>query len=187
MLSSSPFFRLVYLVGMIVLNTSSLAAEFNVVNGSTKIIENQVFVDAQIHYQFSDVAKEALENGVPITIIVYLQMKADNSWFWQPYLVKTTLNYQLRYRPLTESYQVWDRTTNEKETFETFEAAKEQLGNIRNILLIEQSQMVKGTKYKIEIKAALDIEALPLPLRPLAYVSSSWKLSSQWYHWILAF
>ena len=31
----------------------------------------------------------------------------------------------------------------------------------------------------------VDIEALPAPLRPVAYLSSPWRLTSEWYEWPL--
>jgi len=35
------------------------------------------------------------------------------------------------------------------------------------------------------VKTALEIEALPLPLRPVAYLTPQWHLSSGWFEWPL--
>ena len=45
---------------------------------------------------------------------------------------------------------------------------------------------IKQDEYTLAIRAKLDIEALPAPLRPVAYVSPSWRMSSGWYEWNLA-
>jgi hypothetical protein len=40
-----------------------------------------------------------------------------------------------------------------------------------------------GQRYKLAIKCQFDREALPVPLRPFAYLDSQWFLSSDWYLW----
>jgi hypothetical protein len=42
-----------------------------------------------------------------------------------------------------------------------------------------------GEEYEVLIHAELDIEALPSPLRPLAYITPAWRLNSDWYSWSL--
>ncbi|MGD9299645.1 MAG: DUF4390 domain-containing protein, partial [Thiohalocapsa sp.] len=39
--------------------------------------------------------------------------------------------------------------------------------------------------YEVQIRVSLDIEELPLPLRPMAYLYPSWKQSSKWTKWPL--
>lgn len=39
--------------------------------------------------------------------------------------------------------------------------------------------------YQVHMKAELDIEELPLPLRPIAYLRPAWKLGSSWTKWPL--
>ena len=56
---------------------------------------------------------------------------------------------------------------------------------INGLLLATWDEMDKNAAYSVRLQASLDIEALPLPLRPLAYVSPSWHLSSEWYTWDL--
>jgi hypothetical protein len=40
-------------------------------------------------------------------------------------------------------------------------------------------------KYVVRVRARLDVEALPSPLRPLAYLTAPWQLDSDWYQWPL--
>jgi hypothetical protein len=42
-----------------------------------------------------------------------------------------------------------------------------------------------GGPFEIQVKASLDIDELPLPLKPEAYLFPSWKLSSGWTKWPL--
>ena len=40
--------------------------------------------------------------------------------------------------------------------------------------------------YSVDLRVGLDIEALPTPLRPVAYTSLSWRLNSGWTTWGVA-
>ena len=42
-----------------------------------------------------------------------------------------------------------------------------------------------GESYVLSVKAQLDIESLPLPLRPMAYITPSWNLASERKQWHL--
>ena len=40
-------------------------------------------------------------------------------------------------------------------------------------------------EYLVRINVRLDIEALPLPMRPLAYIKGDWKIASEPWEWRL--
>ena len=40
-------------------------------------------------------------------------------------------------------------------------------------------------RYQVKMRTFLDIESLPAPMRPLAYISSDWQLDSDWVSWPL--
>jgi hypothetical protein len=45
--------------------------------------------------------------------------------------------------------------------------------------------LVSDERYEGALRARLDIEALPAPLRVFAYLSDDWRLTSEWYTWPL--
>ena len=51
--------------------------------------------------------------------------------------------------------------------------------------LFEQNLLIKDKIYIARIRAYLDIESLPPPMRPQAYFSSNWELTNEWYKWEL--
>ena len=71
-------------------------------------------------------------------------------------------------------------------SYVTRDAAISALGEIESLQLVsvERLQEEEGP-FEIQIKASLDIEELPLPLKPIAYLFPSWKLSSGWTKWPL--
>jgi hypothetical protein len=58
------------------------------------------------------------------------------------------------------------------------------LGEVRDFMAGSAAGQVPAGKYRGRLRLRLDIEALPAPLRPIAYISPSWRLSSGWYEWV---
>jgi hypothetical protein len=70
--------------------------------------------------------------------------------------------------------------------FSTLSAALDLMASLRNFPVIDKSAIAAETSYYyIEIKADFERDALPLPLRPIAYTNTQWYLSSDWTVWPL--
>lgn len=166
--------------------TPQAAAEFSVEEVRTKNNGGSLIMDARIDYGFSEDAMEALDNGVPLTLEVHIQLRNSNAWVWDESLVDQRLRYTIRYKPLSERYMVTQLPGDEGRSYVTRDAAIAALGEIEGLQLVsvERLQEEDGP-YEIQIKASLDIEELPLPLKPIAYLYPSWKLSSGWTKWPL--
>ncbi len=142
-----------------------------------------LFFDAQIDYRLSARALEALENGVPLILEVHLQLRAQDAWIWEDSLVDQRLRYRIQYKPLSKDYFVTQLPDEGGRSYVTRDAALSALGQLEALPLISRDRLRKDRQYELHLKAFLDIEALPLPLRPMAYLFPSWKLSTGWTRW----
>ena len=168
------------MVLLLMLPWSVLGADFKIRNLSSRLVDGQYRMAAEIDYRFSDQAIEALVNGVPLTMEVHIQLRDKKAWIWQDDLIDLRLRYRIRYLALAAVYQVVDLQSGTHQNFHTRRSAFEALGEIRDLALISSDKLEPGRTYRLSLRSRLDIEALPLPLRPMAYVTSSWKLSSDW-------
>jgi hypothetical protein len=91
----------------------------------------------------------------------------------------------IRFQPLSELFQVNDLDREMQQNFATRRAAISALGELSDLELIAADEVVPEFSYQVRLRAALDIGALPLPMRPLAYLSPAWELSSDWRTWPL--
>lgn len=179
-----PLLRRLGLAVLLLCLSGALSAAGIVISQAASRLQDDTFViDAEIDYVFSDVALEALENGVPLTVDLHVQVRRDGAWIWEADIVDFRLRRQLRFLPLASSYQVIDIASGDKRRFLTRLAAIDALGEIRSLPVVAVDQLTAGETYSMEIRSELDIEALPVPLRPTAYMSSGWKLSSDWSEW----
>jgi hypothetical protein len=162
-----------------------LADDFRVTQVQTRLVDGAYTLDALIDYHFSPEALEALANGVPLTILMQFQVRRSDAWIWDSSVTDLQLRYALRHRPLSETYEVYRLPGTAGRTFVTREAAIAALGEIKGLDLVEQRRLAPGKPYEVHLKVSLEIEALPLPLRPTAYLSGAWKLASSWTKWPL--
>lgn len=151
----------------------------------TRLLDDIFFMNALLDYRFSTEALEALENGVPLTILVQIQIRRVGAWLWEDSQLDLQLRYAIRYKPLSERYEVYRLPGTEGRSFVSRDAAIRALGEIVDLSLIGASSLDDDTDYEVQIRASLDIEELPLPLRPMAYLKPAWKLSSGWSKWPL--
>lgn len=159
----------------------SPAAEFQIHNQTCRSVDDLFVLDAAIEFDFSGKAIEALQNGVPLTLEIHLQVRREGAWLWEADLLDTRMRYQIRYHALASVYQVVDLQNNTQQSFVTREIAISALGDIQGLPVIRRSQLEKGQIYNVELRVTLDVDSLPLPLRPMAYLSPDWNLSSEWY------
>lgn len=159
--------------------------DFTVKDARTRLEEGTYVLDADIDFRFSPEALEALDNGVPLTILVHIQVRAVDAWIWQDSATDLQLRYAIRYKPLSERYEVYRLPGDRGRSFVSREAAIAALGEIRGLLLINRDRLDPDEAYEVQIRVELDIEELPLPLRPMAYLRPAWKLGSSWTKWPL--
>jgi hypothetical protein len=163
------------------------AQELRVESTSTHLSNGVLMLDARIHYSLSNKALEALYNGVPLTLELDIRVLRQRRYLWDEEVARLRQRYRLRYHPLTEQYLVKNLNTDNQQSYETLEAALGALGHIEDFPMLDKRLLDSNERYTAQLRVGLDIESLPAPLRPLAYLSPSWRLSSDWYSWPLEF
>ena len=185
MLTYSPKILLVIVLMLLTLDVS--AGGVNVRDVTLWENDESYFLDADIDYFPSDAVIEALKNGIPLNFVVTVKVRESDSWLgWMDRaLAKHKIRSQLRYRPLSSLYEISTDKSQGQRNFVSWKSLFSNLGELRQIPIIETGKLDAGKKYHVEIKAELDINSLPLPMRPMAYIDSDWDMSSGWSEWPL--
>ncbi len=153
-------------------------AEFTVTDGNYA-------VSADIDFQLSEKATEAVKNGVPLFWTYQFKLKEQRDYIWNETLAEKSFRYRIQYHALVNLYRVRNETTGSVNNFSSLESALELMSSVRDFALVEKNKVAQGGSYVGEMKIAFDRDALPLPLRPAAYVNPQWYLSSDWFSWPL--
>ncbi len=139
-------------------------------------------VDAQTDFSLSDTALEALRSGVPLVLELNLQVLEQRAYLWDATVAKVVQRYQISYRTLSRQYQVENLNQDDIEVFPSLKSALKYLQTLRDFPLLDQSLIDPAGQYRLALKASLDIESLPTPLRAMAYVTPDWYLGSPWFY-----
>ncbi|HHL45607.1 MAG TPA: DUF4390 domain-containing protein [Gammaproteobacteria bacterium] len=148
-------------------------------------LDNKVYlVSADIHYSLTKPVLDALHNGVPLTIELRIELIQSREWpWWDETVAVIKQRYRLRYFALAQHYVLSNLNMGTESSYQTLDAALEALGRLKELPLLDQNLLPSGEEYVARMRVALDIESLPTPLRLLAYLSSRWRLTSEWYTW----
>lgn len=158
---------------------------FTVQEASTTLVGDVYLLNARIEYTFTPRVLEALENGVPLTIELDIEVLHPRQWLWDEEFATVKQYYRLQYHALTQQYLVNNLNGDIQYNFPTRQAALAALGDVSDFPLLDSRLLLPQEKYTARLRAQLDIEALPTPLRLMAYFSSEWHLASAWYTWPL--
>lgn len=157
-----------------------------IIRHANGLIVNGVYrVDAEIDYQLSEEATQALLHGVSLQMDIEFQVKMKRPWLWNKMIKESMLSYRLEHHPLSGNFLVTNLATGERDQFQNLAGALENLGKISNYPLVTEDRLQPDKNYLVEIRARLNKQALPAPLRPLAYLSSRWHVASPGYEWMM--
>ena len=156
---------------------------FVVQHAALRTVGGTYVVDSRIDFAFSEDNIEAMRNGVPLTIVVDIELRRVRGQWWDETLAARQLRYRIDTNVLTGRYRVRDIGRGRPRSYRSLDEMIETLGHLESVPLIARDRLSAGERYIARIRARLDIEALPSPLRPIAYLSPSWRLNSGWFEW----
>lgn len=164
---------------------SGRRAGFRILNARTRLVDGVHFLDADIDFAFSNTALEAMQNGVPITVVVEMEVRRKRR-FLDKRIASVSARYRIENHPLSNRYIVRNVNSGEAAAYASLEEVTDSIGRISDFPMLDAHLLESGYAHTVRIRALLDVEALPSPLRPLAYLSPTWRLTSDWFEWPIA-
>lgn len=153
---------------------------------SSRIDDGHFVLDAQLDVHLTDNTREALENGVTLEFELDTRLLRPRRFWWDGELLTATRRFLLSRHALADGYLLSEQGSERQQTFKALDDALRGLGAIVGFDAGRVATAVRGKHFRGRLRMRLDIEALPAPLRPIAYVSPSWRVSSGWYEWTFA-
>lgn len=152
----------------------------------TELLNGVYYLNADVALNMSNQAIDALENGVPLTVELQIEVIKHRSWLWNKTVATLTERYQISFHPLTRRFIVRNLNSGQQQSFSSYRDAVTFLGQVNDLPVIDSSLLEPDTKYLIRMRAVLDIKDFPGPLQLIASLFKGWDLSSDWYAWVLA-
>ena len=157
------------------------AGGFVVEHATLRAVDGIYVADARIDFAFSEDNLEAMRNGVALTVVVDIEVWRERGRWWDEALAAHELRYRIETNVLTGRYRVRGLHDGSAHNHRSLDEVVETLGRLESVPVIARARLSDDARYAARIRARLDIEALPSPLRPIAYLSPSWRLDSGWF------
>ncbi len=158
---------------------------FKVRKAETALVDDVFRLNASIDFHLSKEAKEALQSGVPLVLEIQIQVLRERPWIWNALVAKLTQRYRVLYHALSQRYLIKNLNTGVQGSFRTLDGVLVVIGTLKDFPMLDEHILESAQSYIGRLRADLDIEALPTPLRLWAYSSPKWRLGSRWYEWQL--
>ncbi len=184
-LSTSRRFFLMILFAMLTTNAYSDNFGVTIKRAETELAGEEYTLAADIDFLLSEKATTALRSGVSLFWTYQFKLREQRPYFWSSTLVEKSFRYRLQYHALLNIYRVRNESSGVVANFSTLQGALDLLSTLRAFPLVEKTRVTKDDDYNVEMKVNFERDLLPLPLRPIAYVSPQWYLSTDWYTWTL--
>jgi hypothetical protein len=146
-----------------------------------KVSVNRAYQALSVNLQqtlvLSQQAREALEHGVALTIMLELELRNDNNMIVKRRDVR---RYQLSYLPLSERYQLSEEASDE---LKSFSRLRHMLAEIDVLNVQLSTGPLPPGSYELRTRTRLDESLLPAPMQLPAWLSSEWQHDSEWSVW----
>ncbi len=157
-------------------------ADFSIQDAKTHLVNDVYMLDAKFNYALTKGTIEALQNGVSLTLELNIVIERERRYWWNEEIATLKQRYELKYQALSKQYALKHLNTGIQGTFPSLEAALAHISEIKNYPMLDQHLIkYEDEIYWVYLQIRLDIESLPISLRLTAYLSSQWRLSSDWY------
>ena len=158
---------------------------FEVCAASTHVSGAVYMMDVRVFYGLSKTVSDALDSGVPITFALQIEINRQRKWMWDETIATLTQRFRIQYHALTQKYIVINLNSNAHTSYPTRSLAISAISHLRHLPLIDTKLIDRGQLYYGRLRSRLVVSDLPSSLRLWAYLSSEWRLKSEWYQWEL--
>ena len=153
---------------------SNATADFKVTEVAPRIAGQSLAVSGNLDLELTPTVQEALGKGVPIEVVIDIDLYRARAILWDARVASWVLHRRISYHALSRQYLV---------TGHKLQAALADMGVLDGLRLPLKRKLQATSQYYVSVRASLDIDSLPAPLRPVAYTSLAWRLSSGWTRW----
>lgn len=158
---------------------------FEVRSAMAELRDGVYYLNARIAYRLSTEAIDALHSGVPLGLRLDVEIIHPRRWWFDDDSVALRQSYQLDYHAVSERYIVQNVNSGDQASFASLLSALEYIGRVERLPLIDTAVLEDDRGYYVRMRASLDQEQFPGPLRLLAFWRRDWSIASEWYRWPL--
>ena len=178
--------RVVCFCVLVLLLPAVQAGSFTVSDAHLNIDDDPYRLSAQLGYELSDEVNEAIQNGIPVTLKMDVEIFHKREYLWAQTITVVRQRFRLQYHALSEQYLINNLNTGEQTFYKVLGDALYNLEHVVDFPVMNTEMLDPEKEYFARVRTSVDIKELPVPLRFFAYFSSGWNLNSGWFSWSLS-
>jgi len=136
-------------------------------------------VRLQQNLSLSNEARDALDNGVPLTLRLDLILRDTAS---QTHIEEHLADYEIRYLPLSKLFQL---TLPGGEEIKTFPRLRHLLADLANLRFTLRTGVLPEGHFELMARTRIDRRKIPLSMRLPTLFDAEWTHDSGWSSWPL--
>jgi len=157
----------------------SAAERFEIQNMDLNWSNGRLDARLQQSLVLSNEARDALDNGVPLTLQVELILRNTTS---QNRISEQLEDYEIRYLPLSKLFQL---TLPGGDEIRTFPRLRHLLADLANLRFTIRTGALPEGHYEMLARTRIDQRKIPLSMRLPALFDAEWTHDSHWSSWPL--
>jgi hypothetical protein len=162
--------------------SAEASAEFRIADIKTRFNAGALLLSGNLELGLTPKVEEALSKGIELPVIIEVRLYRKRTLLWDQRLATWSFRRALQYHALSGQYLI--NTGAQQESYLSLPDALKSLGTLNELRLpLPEAALNGDDEFGLRMRAHLDIEALPAPLRPVAYTTPSWHLNSGWTTW----
>jgi hypothetical protein len=164
-------------------------ADFKAVEVQPRVTGQQLEFGGGFEMILPAKVEEAVSKGIPFEVVIEVRLYRERGLWWNESVGSWLRRRELRFHALSGQFLVREvgGKPDQQESFATLPEALRALGTLADLRLpLAQAPPAGNDQYLARTRAWLDIESLPAPLRPRAYTTIDWHISSGWSTWKVA-
>lgn len=159
-------------------------ARFAVAAVEPSVVGRTLLVSGNLELGLTPKVEEAIATGIPIELAIDFRLYRRRALLWDARVDSWTVRRELRYHALSGQYLISGGPSGaERESANSLDEALAEMGSLDQVSLPLAGALTDDADYRLDVRVALDVEALPSLLRPVAYTSPEWQLNSGWTTW----
>lgn len=171
------------LAALLLVLAAPAQAAFRVTAATPQFRDGNLYLSADMELELTDKVEEALDKGIPMHLVIDISLHRVRPWLWDETIGEWQLVRKLSYHALSGQYLLATVGSDQIDSYTALSQALRASGQLSEQEFPMNHFPGGDDQYELKLRVALDIGALPAPLRPSAYTSPDWRLNSGWSTW----
>lgn len=173
--------KLLILLCLLLVPIQSFAAEAKVTDLLISNTPDDLLVYLKLENCFTEKMEEAILTGIPTTFTFILELYQERRWWFDKRISLLEVRHTVKYDNIKKIlYLLFSEQEREPEQFKEFAEAKRAMSELNGVVFTPLSQLTKGERYYLRVKARLDEVRLPLHLEYVFFFVSLWDFETDW-------